>query len=496
MISLDRRTVLKGLAALPVAAGFSSRAWSADMPIRYDAASAGGIEMLTVYADAVRRMQALGENDPMGWLWQWYTHFVNATTTKTDEITRIFGTKSSSRRNLATSTWNTCQSHSGQNANYFLPWHRMFVYYFERIVRQVSGRPDFAMPYWDYTSSDPAKRGVLPTAFLLKDDPVFGSLYRAERSTLANSGQSIQANQPVDVMDISTAMAKTSYITTGGVQGFCRAIDSGIHGRIHTLVGTSVGMGAVPYAGRDPLFWVHHSNIDRMWASWNANGNSNPTTATWVSKTFVFADVNGVRVTPPISSVFDIQGLGYTYDAWLPGPTATMSATSALTTASRSSQGQPVRIAEVRGGAHLRDGAVHLKLVPVTSRSRTDVLGLDSARPEQHAYIVLRELHTWKQPEVLYHLYLQPGRASTTPGKGDYVGNINFFDAQFHDHGNARMDEALGENLYSFDVTALLRDIARRGQGAQESLRLTIVPAGRPTPGADPLVGSIELIRQ
>jgi tyrosinase len=98
---------------------------------------------------------------------------------------------------------------------------------------------------------------------------------------------------------------------------------------------------------------------------------------------------------------------------------------------------------------------------------------------------------------VLFHLYLQPGRATGAPGRGDYVGNINFFDAQFHDHGDMRMDEALGENLYSFDVTALLRDIARHGQGnARDSLRLTIVPAGRPTSGSEPLVGSIELIRQ
>ena len=30
-------------------------------------------------------------------------------------------------------------------------------------------------------------------------------------------------------------------------------------------------------AGLDPIFYLHHSNIDRMWALWNANGNANPT---------------------------------------------------------------------------------------------------------------------------------------------------------------------------------------------------------------------------
>ena len=38
------------------------------------------------------------------------------------------------------------------------------------------------------------------------------------------------------------AMAKTRYSSVGSVQGFCRAIDSGIHGRIHVLVGNAHGM--------------------------------------------------------------------------------------------------------------------------------------------------------------------------------------------------------------------------------------------------------------
>ena len=42
-------------------------------------------------------------------------------------------------------------------------------------------------------------------------------------------------------------------------------------------------------------------------------------------------------------------------------------------------------------------------------------------------------------------------------------GNINFFDAEFHDHGGGAMDEALGENFYSFDVTPILHRMAGAG---------------------------------
>lgn len=60
-------------------------------------------------------------------------------------------------------TWNTCQHASW----YFLPWHRMQVYFFERIVRAAvqsfGGPADFALPYWNYDQVFP--RNTLPPAF-------------------------------------------------------------------------------------------------------------------------------------------------------------------------------------------------------------------------------------------------------------------------------------------------------------------------------------------
>ena len=186
--------------------------------------------------------------------------------------------------NLANEVWNTCQSHAGQNYNHFFPWHRIFLIYFEDVIRTVSGRADFTLPYWNYTSPDPTKRGILPPQFRMPTDPLYSTLHRPDRTFLANSGQPIHKNQPGDQMDVSTAMACTSYSNVGTVMGFCRSIDSGIHGKIHGLVGTAKNMGKIPYAARDPLFWTHHVNIDRLWAQWNHNGGSNPTTATWAKK--------------------------------------------------------------------------------------------------------------------------------------------------------------------------------------------------------------------
>ena len=512
--AFTRRSFLKGMAAVPLVYGLP-RVGATPSLVRYDLASEQGARMLEIYAQALAQMQAMGEASPLSWMWQWYTHFVPGTTTKASELDRIFGTDPSPRRSLAEDTWNTCQSHAGQNANHFLPWHRMFVYFFERIVREVSGHPEFTLPYWDYTSDDPAKRGVVPAQFRMPDDALYGPLYRATRSALANAGESIQKDQPTDVMDISDAMSRANYTTIDGVQGFCRAIDSGIHGRIHTLVGTAKGMGSVPFAGNDPLFWVHHANIDRMWASWNYNGGTNPTDATvypWIDNEFVMADADGTRISRPLKNFFSITALGYTYDRFILKPSRTPSdgytfpspKTTWRTPAGGialpgnrkpgSSPDSGPRTASATTTAQLGAFPTRVTLRPVSSTGATSaVLGLDPRRVKR-SYLVLKNLHTWKQPEVLFHVYVLPMRGGA-PSRARYAGNLNFFDAEFHDHGKGAKADALGENFYSFDVTDVLRGIEAAG-GSPDGLQVLIVPAGTPTAGAGAMVAAIDLIQR
>lgn len=498
MTSLSRRRFLAGVASSPVLLALPR----AGLPqtstrVRHDAASPEGKQMLHILATAVAAMQARPDSDPLSWRWQWYTHFIGGAT-KPNEIARIFGTETPPERQLAEDMWNTCQSHAGQDPNNFLPWHRLLIFYFEQIIREVSGHPEFTLPYWNYTSQDPEKRGVVPLEFRLPDDPVFASLYRPNRTALANGGEPIHKDQAGDPMDVTVPMSTTNYSTVGSVQGFCRSVDSGIHGRIHVLTGTSTNMGSVPWAGRDPLFFVHHANIDRLWASWNRNGGKNPYGAEWAAQPFVFANAQGQRVVRRLGSAFSILDMGYTYDAFEPRPTTTTATAlqAATTRALREGrEARPERVAVVGGGVELRGGPTHAVLDAVGAR-RTAVLGLDPAQPEKRAYLVLKDLHAWKQPEVLFHVYLSANDGGGSVNRMSLVGNINFFDAEFHDHGQARLDEALGENLYSFDVTALLERIASSGaRGLGDSLRVTIVPGGAHR-GGRPMVGSIELVRQ
>ena len=193
MAELSRRhLVVSGLAGagaslLPVAINEANAATFT----RYNLASANGQVMLKKYAQAVKLMMALPPSNPLSWTFQWYTHAVPSNTTKAAQISSIFGPNPSPNKTLATAMWNTCQAHFNQaDEPYFLPWHRMYVCYFEDIIRTVLKDPKFTLPYWNYTS--PAGYPV-PKEFRMQNDPLWGPLFRPNRNPTSNAGQPIFA---------------------------------------------------------------------------------------------------------------------------------------------------------------------------------------------------------------------------------------------------------------------------------------------------------------
>ena len=70
-------------------------------------------------------------------------------------------------------------------------------------------------------------------------------------------------------------------------------------------------MGGFDTAGLDPIFWLHHANIDRLWDVWLGQpGRANSTEAAWLTGlTFKFHDENAVPLTQDSKDVTDQQGL-------------------------------------------------------------------------------------------------------------------------------------------------------------------------------------------
>jgi len=339
----SRRTFVKGAAAIPFAVWLEEQAWAQTVSVRYDATSANGQAMLKVYAAAVKKMMnaaQVKEGDPHSWIFWWYTHFVRRDRSKAQELARIYPNNTPPNdvwKALANEVWDTCQSHSGQDPNYFLPWHRMVVLYFEQTIRNVSGVPTFTLPYWNYTVSG-ARHGVIPPEFTKKGDATFGSLYVEKRNPGVNAGNSISKGLNPDPINLN-AFKQCAYERNGSIMGFCRDIDGNLHGQVHVKTGNMVNMGDVPWAAGDPIFWLHHCQIDRLWASWNAAGHKNPSGGPFLQKSFVFADGNGKRVTAKIGDVLDVAQLKYRYDNLETVPPCTLGApTAAASARSRSAR--------------------------------------------------------------------------------------------------------------------------------------------------------------
>jgi tyrosinase len=486
MPKFTRRSFVAGAAAIPFAIWLEKYAYGQAPPppgphVRYSAFSPQGIAMLKIYAQAVGKMKtAIAEGNPTSWVFQWYAHFVKGDTTKAAELARIYPSPSP-WKSLATEMWNTCQAHSaGQDENFFLPWHRMFVYYFETIIRQVSGNNTFTLPYWNYSVTG-ANRGVVPPQFRMPTDPVFKSLYVKKRNKLANDGKNIAQGQPDDPLSL-ISLAQCTYGKSGGNQGFCATIDfglvGGIHGYVHDLTGNGLNMGAIPWAAGDPIFWLHHCNIDRLWASWNAGGRQNLSTPTFLSKKFIFADALGHRVEATVKDFLDIAPLKYSYDHLEPVPKCPPPKAGV--------EAAPAERAALKAPVSLGTAPVRVELEPK--------VGTEAAigAPGKRVFLVVKGLQANVAPGVLYHVYLElPAGTSSVKREDLHVGILSFFNAVQHDHDGTGGPGL--EKVASYDVTDLITKLRSKKQLSGKP-SLTIVPVGQPAAEAKPVVGSISLV--
>jgi hypothetical protein len=71
-------------------------------------------------------------------------------------------------------------------------------------------------------------------------------------------------------------------------------------------------------AGRDPIFFAHHGNLDRLWEIWRqdpAHKATEPTSDAFLNHRFVFTWIDGTPIEVPMSDVLDTAKLGYVYDS-------------------------------------------------------------------------------------------------------------------------------------------------------------------------------------
>jgi tyrosinase len=473
------------------------QAGSATQPyIRYNVASPQGQANLAKYRQAVQTMMGMPSSSPLSWVFQWYTHWVRADSTKAAQINSIFGPNPSPARTLAMEMWDTCQAHAntgGPDEWYFMPWHRMYVYYFEHICRKVLNDNTFALPYWNYSS---ANTRAIPAAFRVAGSP----LYRVNRNPGINAGNPIDQGQPAGSLSPNPSLSRGTF---AGATGFNQTLDLGLHGNVHVDVGNNQGMGSIPWSANDPIFWMHHCNIDRLWASWNRAGRPNPASTAWLDKTFTFANENGMAVLPKVRDVVTTAALGYTYDHFEPVPpaaaapaavTATLTEPATTTLATSLPAGAALTAAS---GIALEPTGTRITLAPAASPTLAPAPALtgrvESLPPEKQLFLMIKNYHADLQPGVIYLVYLDlPPANAPAGGEGHYVGAMQFFGVVPHDGHESHGASAA---ILSFDITDLAKRLQAEG-ALTNSPAVTIVPSGEPAENAKPIIGEISIVEQ
>ena len=458
--------------------------------VRHDARSVEGKKMLEIYAKAVAKMKATPDGDPDSWTFQWYTHSVKGSTNKAAALLAIYGGSPSPNKMLAQSMWDTCQPHTPPFSNEdFLPWHRMYVYYFEEIIRSVSGDAAFTLPYWNYSTSDPTTHGVIPPEFTKKNDPIYGSLYVDNRNPGVNMGQPIDKGQPANTLS-TDSLLECVYDPLGVHPGFCNKLDFGLHGTVHVLVGNTLNMGSVPWSAGDPIFWLHHCNIDRLWASWNAGGRTNPAGM----GSFTFSQKK-MPVVGTVAAWMDpkTEKHGYCYDFLESVPKCPTTRESLVALAQQQLRVATVKSKEIKLGS----GPTKVTLEPLPPKEGAKALPFHEQikvlPKDKHVYLIVKNLQAEAEPGVLYHLYLElPEGAKDEKAAPHLVGTVNFFHAV--KHGGAH-DQKAPDQFYEFDITDLARGLLAKNI-LTASPTLTIAPAGTPAEKANPVIGEVSVVEQ
>jgi polyphenol oxidase len=198
-----------------------------------------------------------------------------------------------------------CARSNTSNIHYdwqFLPWHRALLYFLERVMRKLQNNDGIALAYWDWENS--ASR-TLPAIYAPPDQP----LYWANRNLTGPSWPL----KDTDV-DVQPLLAIPTFTTFGGSsvqRSPVPAAYSGPHANVHNAFSPG-DMANLQYSPRDPVFYAHHGNIDRLWSSWVAAGHTNPD---FGAARVYFYDENQQWRYILLNDLRDERRLGYQYSS-------------------------------------------------------------------------------------------------------------------------------------------------------------------------------------
>jgi tyrosinase len=457
------------------------------------------------YSVAVSGMQARMFDSPISWRFQAAVHGYDASLYPPLRPGENLPTPA-----IQGKYWDNCQHASW----WFLPWHRIYVFLFEKmcrdIIRKAGGPEDWALPYWNYSLPSSAVQRTLPAAFRNANsspglNPLFalrasgvntggivGSDRQSENTTCMKSPQ-FSGNLPNGFGGGPSKVTQFSHYT-----GSC---ENGPHNYMHDAIGGPTGwMGNPDAAALDPIFWLHHSNIDRLWLIWTGTApHQDPADLSWNNQAFQLFDNNGNPQNYKVSQVLKTTGplCDYTYDDLinpLKQPPVSLAAsgvrfgkagkpTPAVPAAPPSAQVERIPEGSMRPSQLI--GASAKPSVTLGTGQTSVALELhapavlpqftEEAAPAFHqVYLALENVTAQEHPIHTYAVYVnlpENGQPANYPEQlAGLIPRFGLVKASKADvHGGQ------GLNL-SFDITEIVSNLETNKAWDPENLRVTFVP--------------------
>jgi tyrosinase len=444
--------------------------------------------VLLWYARGVAEMRNRRIDDPTSWRYQAAIHDYVPSGDPLSTPGDVLPSAADQRR-----FWRQCQ----HNTWFFLPWHRMYLAYFEQIVAAavvaLGGPADWALPYWNYSDATNSNARRIPAAFRAErlPDGSPNPLRVRARNPGVNDGGIIADDFDVDIAE---CLREPSYIAqaTGGNPGFggprtlfnhsggvVGKLEITPHGSMHVTVGG--WMGRFHTAGLDPLFWCHHANIDRLWSVWVGRPGSlgNPTDAQWLTGVaFEFHDAAGNIISHTSSQVVDTTAdpLRYEYD----DVSDPIGGLESVRRRRRAMGRVPEMVGATEGPIVLTGRPVEAEM-PVTAPTGPAREGLESATPQQ-IHLNIENVRGTGDP-IRYAVYLNlPAGADPEQHPDHFAGTLPMFGVA--EATSEDRDHPASGLQYALDITETVQRLRERAVWDPNNVRITFVPK-RPAAGLE-----------
>jgi tyrosinase len=356
---------------------------------------------------------------------------------------------------------------------FFLPWHRAYLFYFERLCRYLAGNRDFALPYWNWT-----KDKSVPSAFWGAANPLFDGTRQIGASDMI-------ADEFVGASVVEGILEEPNFLVFGSGQSSTQrgasvygSLEATPHNRVHGFIGGDMGSYISPL---DPVFWSHHNMIERCWIDWNINGqHANTNDAAWSNFSFNgdFVDENGAPVDIAVNATLLMPIFSYQYDNFTIGSGAPRSLrrwdTKVLEKFLR--EGAAVRFDFQRRLTLLERGGLttqgtlerHLE-IPVNRLST--VL---PTRADERLFLLVENVQTNADDDVFVRVFvgLKEATLQTPISDPHYAGSFAFFGGDHGTHGGQPAS-------FQVDLTETVRRLRAGGglsAGGSVPIQLVVVP--------------------